>query len=118
MLLGVKAGLPLRTLADFLESGVGAGRGLPFDVFEKHVFPGEFERIPGGNGNVYRWVKDVGCAQEVAWDTNSPTPLLTITEDILKRTIALGLGDEVNFATIKVLEDWAGVELRTEAKQG
>lgn len=113
LLIGAKAGIPLRALTDFLNSGVGAGRGLPWQIFEQIVFPGKWERVPGGNGPVDRWVKDVGCAAEVARALNVPTPLLTIVEDILKRAQAQGLGDEVNFAAIKMLEQWAGVELRT-----
>jgi 3-hydroxyisobutyrate dehydrogenase len=113
LLIGAKAGIPVRDLTDFLASGVGAGRGLPWNTFEDVVFPAKWERVPGGNGPVDRWVKDVGCGQEAARYCNAPTPLLTVVEDVLKRAQAQGWGDLINFSAIQIMEQWAGVELRT-----
>jgi len=112
LLIGTKGGVDLRALTELL-SNVNAGRGMPWDTFEKTVFQGAWDRSGGGPGPVDRWVKDVGCAGETARAQDIDMPILEVVEGLLHSAQARGRGEWVNFATVLELEERAGTELRT-----
>lgn len=111
LLLGTKAGLDLNTLYQVLQASAG-GHAVRLDPFKRPVFTGEFNRDFGGGGPLDRWVKDVGCAGEVARDIEMQTPILNIAEDLLSHAQAEGWGKQSYQVTVRIMEQLAGVELR------
>ncbi|HTM12724.1 MAG TPA: NAD(P)-dependent oxidoreductase [Bryobacteraceae bacterium] len=61
-----------------------------------------------------KWMhKDVGLALESAKALDLPLPLTAITEQMLRATIAKGYGEDDFCSVIRVLEDLAGVEVKS-----
>jgi 3-hydroxyisobutyrate dehydrogenase/2-hydroxy-3-oxopropionate reductase len=60
-----------------------------------------------------KWMhKDIGLMLDSANELGVPVPLTGLTRQMFQASIAKGHGDEDICATIKVLEDWAGVEVK------
>lgn len=60
-----------------------------------------------------KWMaKDVGLALETGKAMDVPLPATALTEQMLRATISKGWGDEDFCGTIRVLEEWAGVEVK------
>jgi 3-hydroxyisobutyrate dehydrogenase/2-hydroxy-3-oxopropionate reductase len=60
-----------------------------------------------------KWMhKDIGLALESAKALDLPLPLTAITEQMLRAAIAKGYGDDDFCSTIRVLEDFAGIEIK------
>jgi 3-hydroxyisobutyrate dehydrogenase/2-hydroxy-3-oxopropionate reductase len=60
-----------------------------------------------------KWMhKDIGLMLDSANELHVPVPLTALTHQMFQASIAKGHGDEDICATIKVLEDWAGVEVK------
>jgi 3-hydroxyisobutyrate dehydrogenase-like beta-hydroxyacid dehydrogenase len=117
MLIGAKAGIDVNTLYQAMDASAG-GRSVRLDAFPRTVFPGAFGRDVGGGGPLDRWAKDVGCAGETARDVGLSAPILEIAEDLLRQGQAQGLGDQVWYSIIQVLEQMAGLQLRTPTSRG
>jgi 3-hydroxyisobutyrate dehydrogenase-like beta-hydroxyacid dehydrogenase len=61
-----------------------------------------------------KWLhKDVGLALETAKAADLPLPLTAVTEQMLRATIAKGWGDDDFCSVIRILEEWAGIEVRS-----
>ena len=61
-----------------------------------------------------KWMhKDVGLALESAKALDLPLPLTAITEQMLRMAIAKGYGEDDFCSTIRVLEDLAGIEIKS-----
>jgi 3-hydroxyisobutyrate dehydrogenase-like beta-hydroxyacid dehydrogenase len=54
----------------------------------------------------------VGLALESAKALNLPLPLTATTEQMLRMAIAKGYGEDDFCSTIRVLEDFAGIEIK------
>jgi 3-hydroxyisobutyrate dehydrogenase/2-hydroxy-3-oxopropionate reductase len=64
-----------------------------------------------------KWMhKDVGLALESAEELGVPLPLTAVTQQMFRAAIAKGLGEEDMCSSIKVLEEFAGVEVRSRAR--
>ena len=62
-----------------------------------------------------KWMhKDVGLALETAQDLGLPLPVTGVTEQMFRAAIAEGYGEEDMCSTIKVMERWAGTEVRAK----
>ena len=60
-----------------------------------------------------KWMhKDVGFALEMAKSLDLPLPASAVTEQMLRATLARGWGDSDFCSAIRVLEDWAGIEVK------
>jgi 3-hydroxyisobutyrate dehydrogenase-like beta-hydroxyacid dehydrogenase len=60
-----------------------------------------------------KWLhKDIGLALESAAQMDLPMPLTALTQQMLRTAIAKGWGDEDFISSIRVLEEWAGVEVK------
>src|SRR5207253_3113136 len=56
-----------------------------------------------------KWMhKDVGFALQMAREMNIPLPASSVTEQMLRATVAKGWGDDDFCSAIRVLEDWTG----------
>jgi 3-hydroxyisobutyrate dehydrogenase-like beta-hydroxyacid dehydrogenase len=60
-----------------------------------------------------KWMhKDIGLALESAQELGLPLPLTSLTEQVFQAAIAEGYGDDDLCSTIRVMERWAGVEVK------
>lgn len=60
-----------------------------------------------------KWMhKDVGFALQMARELEVPTPASSVTEQMLRATVAKGWGDDDFCSAIRVLEDWTGTVIR------
>lgn len=60
-----------------------------------------------------KWMhKDIGLMLDSANELNVPLPLTGLTQQLFRAAIAKGHGEEDICSTIKVLEDWTGVEVK------
>ena len=61
-----------------------------------------------------KWLhKDIGLALESARAVDMPLPITALTEQMLRAAIAKGWGDDDFCSVIRVLEDWAGVQVKS-----
>jgi 3-hydroxyisobutyrate dehydrogenase-like beta-hydroxyacid dehydrogenase len=60
-----------------------------------------------------RWMhKDIGLMLDSGRELDVPLPLTSLTQQLFRAAIATGHADEDICSTIKVLEEWAGVEVK------
>jgi 3-hydroxyisobutyrate dehydrogenase/2-hydroxy-3-oxopropionate reductase len=60
-----------------------------------------------------KWMhKDIGLMLDSAQELNVPLPLTGLTQQMFRAAIAAGFGEEDICSTIKVLEGFAGVEVK------
>jgi 3-hydroxyisobutyrate dehydrogenase-like beta-hydroxyacid dehydrogenase len=60
-----------------------------------------------------KWMhKDIGLALESAQELGLPMPMTSLTEQVFQAAIAEGYGDDDLCSTIRVMERWAGVEVK------
>jgi 3-hydroxyisobutyrate dehydrogenase-like beta-hydroxyacid dehydrogenase len=109
MLIGARAGLDLRVLAQIVPVSAGASR--TFDNVPRGVFPGTF--AAGGTLDIV--AKDVHLACELARDVGAPAHTGLVADDLYKRAQAQGWGQEGFPVVARILEAMAGVELRAPA---
>jgi 3-hydroxyisobutyrate dehydrogenase-like beta-hydroxyacid dehydrogenase len=106
MVLAVKSGVPPELMLDILDNSA-AKSGL---VSAKA--PAILARNFTTNFSI-KWLhKDIGLALDSAKARGLPLPLTAITEQMLQAAIAKGWGDDDMCSTIRLLEEWAGVEVR------
>jgi 3-hydroxyisobutyrate dehydrogenase-like beta-hydroxyacid dehydrogenase len=111
LLIGAKAGIDLRILAQIVPVSAGASR--TFDNIPRAVFSGEF--TSGGTLDIV--AKDLHLACELAREVGAPAHIGLLTDDVLKRAQAQGWGQRGFPVVARILEAMAGVELRApEAK--
>ncbi|MEO8099267.1 MAG: NAD(P)-dependent oxidoreductase [Acidobacteriota bacterium] len=106
LVLANKAGIPPELMIDILENSA-AKSGLasfkaPFIL--NRDFTTHFSA---------KWMhKDVGFALQMARDLNIPVPASSVTEQMLRATVAKGWGDDDFCSAIRVLEDWTGTVIK------
>jgi 3-hydroxyisobutyrate dehydrogenase-like beta-hydroxyacid dehydrogenase len=106
LLIGAKAGIDLRVLAQIVPVSAGASR--TFDNIPGAVFSGEF--TSGGTLDIV--AKDLHLACELAREVGVPAHIGLLTDDVLKRAQAQGWGQRGFPIAARILEAMAGVELR------
>ena len=106
MVLAAKAGVDLDLMLDILNNSA-AKSGL-VSAKAPQVLRRAFE--PAFS---VKWMhKDIGLMLESANELHVPVPLTALTGQMFQAAIAKGHGEEDICATIKVLEDLAGVEVK------
>lgn len=107
MVMGVKAGLNPRTMLDVINTGSGRNSASQ-DKFPRAVLPGTFD-FGFATGLSY---KDVRLCIDEAENLGVPMVVGAAVREMLAVTQAM-FGAESDFTSIcKVLESWAGVEVR------
>jgi 3-hydroxyisobutyrate dehydrogenase-like beta-hydroxyacid dehydrogenase len=106
LLIGAKAGIDLRVLAQIVPVSAGASR--TFDNIPRAVLSGEF--TSGGTLDIV--AKDLHLACELAREVGTPAHIGLLTDDMLKRAQAQGWGQRGFPIVARILEAMAGVELR------
>jgi 3-hydroxyisobutyrate dehydrogenase-like beta-hydroxyacid dehydrogenase len=58
--------------------------------------------------------KDIGLALDSARDHDLPLPLTSLTQQMFRAAISEGYGELDMCSTIRVMERWAGVEVKAK----
>lgn len=106
MVLATKAGVDPKLMLEILDKSAAKSGLINFKA--PFVFARNFET----NFSVKWMHKDIGLMLESARELGVPLPLTGLTQQMFRAAIAKGHGDEDICSTIKVLEDWAGVEVK------
>lgn len=112
MVLAAKSGMDPELMLDILDNSAAKSGLIAFKA------PYVFRRDFATNFSVKWMHKDIGLMLESANEMNVPLPLTSLTQQMFRSAIAKGYGEEDICATIKVLEDIAGVEVKKKAEGG
>jgi 3-hydroxyisobutyrate dehydrogenase-like beta-hydroxyacid dehydrogenase len=106
MVLAAKGGIEPQLMLDILDNSAAKSGLISFKA--PYIMARDFR-----TNFATKWMaKDVGLALEVGKALNVPLPATGLTEQMLRATIAKGWGDDDFCSTIRVLEEWAGIEVR------
>ena len=106
IVLSTKAGVSPSLMIDILNNSAARSGMISFKA------PYILNRDFSTNFSTKWMHKDVGLALDSARESNVPLPLTALTQQMLRAAIAMGYGEEDLCASIKVLEEWAGVEVK------
>ena len=107
--LGTKAGVDPAKIVEVLSAG--AARCWALEVRAPHVLKGDF--APGFKAGLQ--YKDLRLALELSRGIDAPMPIGAIVHEFYKSCMAKGRGDEDHTSVIRVIEEMAGVEIRSES---
>lgn len=107
--LGVKAGANVDTMAKIIEVSTGASWQLA-NQFPLRAFNGSFQ--PGFMTDLLH--KDLGLALDLAAENTVPVAMIALTRQMYEMARADGYGREDYTSLLKVLEQMAGVEVRSK----
>lgn len=111
MVLATKAGVDPELMLDILDNSAAKSGLVSFKA------PYVFRRDFSTNFSV-RWMhKDIGLMLETGNELDVPLPLTGLTHQMFKAAIAEGVGEEDICSTIKVLERFAGVEVKASSQK-
>lgn len=106
--LGVKAGTDAETMAKIISVSAGASWQLS-NQFPLRAFNGSFK--PGFMTDLLH--KDLGLALDLAAESQTTVPLTALSRQMYEMARAAGYGREDYTSLLKVLEQMAGVEVRS-----
>ncbi len=109
LILGVKAGLDPRTIYDVIR--VSTGTSYAFETGVPKILARDF--APGGTVDIT--YKDQELETAFAKQLGVPLLLANVTQQLYQMARAAGLNKEDGLAVIKVLEQLAGVQVRSGA---
>jgi 3-hydroxyisobutyrate dehydrogenase/2-hydroxy-3-oxopropionate reductase len=106
IVLATKAGVNPELMLEILDKSAAKSGLINFKA--PFVFARNFET----NFSVKWMHKDIGLMLDSARELGVPLPLTSLTQQMFRAAIAKGHGDEDICSTIKVLEDWVGIEVK------
>ena len=107
--LGVKAGADVDTMAKIISVSTGASWQLA-NQFPLRAFNGSFQ--PGFMTDLLH--KDLGLALDLAAENTVPATMIALTRQMYEMARAEGYGREDYTSLLKVLEQMAGIEVRSK----
>jgi len=108
MVLSTKAGVDPALMLDILDNSAAKSGLIAFKA--PYVLRRDFRP----NFSV-RWMhKDIGLMLDSATELGVPLPLTSLTRQMFQAAISKGLADDDICSTIRILEDWAGIEVKSE----
>ena len=107
--LGIKAGADVDTMAKIIGVSTGASWQLA-NQFPLRAFNGSFQ--PGFMTDLLH--KDLGLALDLAAENTVPVAMLALTRQMYEMARAEGYGRDDYTSLLKVLEQMAGVEVRSK----
>jgi 3-hydroxyisobutyrate dehydrogenase len=107
--LGVKAGADVETMARIIGTSTGASWQLT-NQFPLRAFNGSFQ--PGFMTDLLH--KDLSLALDLAAENETPVAMTTLARQLYEKSQADGYGKNDYTSILKVLEESAGVEVRTK----
>ncbi len=106
MVLATKGGVDPKLMLEILENSAAKSGLMSYKA--PFIFARDFQ-----TNFATKWMaKDVGLALESAKSMDVPLPATALTEQMLRAAVAKGFGEDDFCSTIRVLEDWAGVEVK------
>ena len=112
LVLAVKNGVAPELMLDILENT--AGKSAMISAKSPSILKRDFRTQFS-----IKWMhKDVGLALDSAKALDLPLPITAITEQVLRAAIAKGYGEDDFCSVIRVLEDFAGVEVKSQLAKG
>ena len=112
-LLGVKAGAEVDMMAKIINVSTGASWQLA-NQFPLRAFNGSFQ--PGFMTDLLH--KDLGLALDLAAERQAPVMITALTRQLYEMARAAGHGHDDYTSVLKVLEEIAGAEVRTDGSPG
>ena len=106
MVLAARAGVDPELMLDILDNSAAKSGLIAYKA------PFVFRRDFSTNFSVKWMHKDIGLMLESASEMDVPLPLTSLTQQMFRAAIAKGHGEEDICATIKVLEEITGVEVK------
>ena len=106
LVLSTKGGIQPDLMLDILDNSAAKSGLIAFKA------PFVFRRDFTTNFSTKWMHKDIGLALGSAQELGLPAPMTSITQQIFQAAIAEGYGDDNLCSTIKVMERWAGVEVK------
>jgi 3-hydroxyisobutyrate dehydrogenase-like beta-hydroxyacid dehydrogenase len=108
MVLAAKGGISPKLMLEILDNSAAKSGLISFKA--PFVLARNFE-----TNFSTKWLhKDVGLALESGESMDVPLPVTALTQQMLRAAIAKGWGDDDFCSSIRVLEEWASVEVRGE----
>ncbi|GCF10094.1 NAD(P)-dependent oxidoreductase [Dictyobacter arantiisoli] len=109
LVLGVKTGADVETMARIIGTSTGASWQLS-NQFPLRAFNGSFQ--PGFMTDLL--YKDLGLALDLAAENETAITMVALARQLYERSRAAGHGKDDYTALLKVLEEDAGIEVRTK----
>lgn len=110
MVLATKAGVEPRLMFEILDASAAKAGLITFKA--PYIFSRNFKAAFS-----LRWMtKDIGLMLESGQELNVPLPAISLIHQLFGASIAKGHADEDYCAAIKLLEEWAGVEVKAAPK--
>ena len=106
LVLSTKGGIAPDLMLDILNNSAAKSGLISFKA------PFVFRRDFTTNFSTKWMHKDIGLALGSAQELGLPMPLTSLTEQVFQAAIAEGYGDDDLCSTIRVMERWAGVEVK------
>ncbi len=106
MVLATKGGMDPQLMLEVLDNSAAKSGLISFKA--PYVFRRDFS-----TNFAAKWMhKDVTLALDSAREMDIPLPLTSLTQQMFRAAMAMGFADEDICATVKVMEQWAGVEVK------
>ena len=106
--LSTKGGIDPALMLDILDNSAAKSGLIAYKA------PSVFKRDFTTNFSTKWMHKDVGLAIGSAQELGIPLPITSLTEQMFRAAISEGYGDLDMCATVRVMERWAGVEVKTK----
>lgn len=107
--LSTKAGVDPELMLDILNNSAAKTGLIAFKA--PFVFRRDFH-----TNFATKWMhKDITLALEIARELDIPMPVTSLTQQMFRAAMAMGFGDEDICATIKVMEAWANIEVKSSS---
>lgn len=108
--LAAKAGVPPELLYDIIQNS--AARAGIIEYKKDAVFSGNWE-----TNFALKWMyKDMALILETGRELGVPLPALAVVHELFGASVARGHGEEDYAAAITLIEDWAGIKVRSRSK--
>ena len=109
MALSTKGGIDPELMLEILDNSAAKSGLISFKA--PYVFKGDFS-----TNFATKWMhKDITLALDSAREMDIPLPLTSLTQQMFRAAMAMGFADEDICSTVKVMENWAGIQIRKKA---
>lgn len=108
MVLSTKGGIDPELMLEILNNSAAKSGLIAFKA------PYVFRRDFSTNFSTKWMHKDISLALDSAAELDLPLPLTSLTQQMFRAAIAMGYGDSDMCSTIRLMEQWAGVEVKNK----
>ena len=109
MVLSTKGGIDPELMLEVLDNSAAKSGLISFKA------PYVFKRDFSTNFSTKWMHKDISLALDSAREMDIPLPLTSLTQQMFRAAMAMGFADDDICSTVKVMESWAGVEVKKKS---